>query len=203
VAGAGTGIAPAPAGNTSRALPDVERVAGAAIEVRFGARRCSHARHGAAGAPIVFLANGQDPWMHPDTMPAERRADIAHGSPSGTFRDRRLDGPPRKPVPPVNPAAVCDAGPQGSRGELHIEAPRSATVRRCTAAAPRGTSPTATARTSGSACGTDGREGLVAGPRAAPGRPFKNRHLQRPPQAVSPAWRVGPRAPPAAAAALR
>ncbi|MEP6940044.1 MAG: ferritin-like domain-containing protein, partial [Rudaea sp.] len=49
----------------------VEIVAGGKITVHYEGKRCIHARFCVTGAPTVFLANVQGPWIHPDTMDAE------------------------------------------------------------------------------------------------------------------------------------
>jgi CDGSH-type Zn-finger protein len=86
------------------------------------------------GAPAVFLANVQGPWIRPDAMPVERVVEIAHACPSGAIRYRRLDGAPDETAPPVNLASVREAGPYAFRGQLVIEgAPAGfrATLCRC------------------------------------------------------------------------
>ena len=65
------------------------------------------------GAPSVFLANVQGPWIHPDTMPVERLVEIAHACPSGAIRYRRLDGVADEQAPPVNLAAAARSRPAG------------------------------------------------------------------------------------------
>ena len=113
--------APATVPAASAPAPAAEEVvAGRDIEIRFRAERCIHARFCVTGAPNVFLANVQGPWIHPDAMPVERLADIAHACPSGAIRYRRLDGGPEEPVPPVNLAAVREAGPYAFRGDLRL-----------------------------------------------------------------------------------
>ena len=111
-----TPAAPAPAPTA----PEVEVVAGRAIEVQFQARRCIHSRFCVTGAPAVFLANVQGPWIHPDAMPVERLVEVAHACPSGAIRYRRLDGAPDESAPPVNLASIREAGPYAFRGELRI-----------------------------------------------------------------------------------
>jgi CDGSH-type Zn-finger protein/uncharacterized Fe-S cluster protein YjdI len=98
----------------------VEIAAGRAVEIQFRGRRCIHARFCVTGAPRVFLANVQGPWIRPDEMPAERLVEIAHACPSGAIQYRRLDGQPGEVPPPVNLAAVREAGPYAFRGDLRI-----------------------------------------------------------------------------------
>jgi CDGSH-type Zn-finger protein/uncharacterized Fe-S cluster protein YjdI len=99
----------------------VEIVQGRKIELEFEARRCIHSRFCVTGAPQVFLANVQGPWIHPDAMPVERLVEVAHACPSGAIRYRRKDGGPGEPVPPVNLASVREAGPYAFRAQLQID----------------------------------------------------------------------------------
>jgi CDGSH-type Zn-finger protein/uncharacterized Fe-S cluster protein YjdI len=106
-----------PAAVTSDGIEEVE---GEKITVVYDGKRCIHARHCVTWGPTVFLANVQGPWIHPDTIDAERVAEIAHVCPSGAIRYRRKDGRPDEAAPPVNLAAVREAGPYAFRGELRI-----------------------------------------------------------------------------------
>lgn len=111
-----------------------EVVTGRDIEIHYTGVRCIHARFCVTGAPRVFLANVQGPWIHPDDMPVERVVDIAHACPSGAIAYRRLDGKPDESPPPVNLAAVREAGPLAIRGELVLDGTPSgtrATLCRC------------------------------------------------------------------------
>lgn len=123
--------APAPPAQVAGGL---ETVAGSALTLTFEAKRCIHARFCVTGAPKVFLANVQGPWIHPDAMDAERLVDIAHACPSGAIRYARKDGRPDEAPPPVNLAAVREAGPYAVRGDLYIDgapAGTRATLCRC------------------------------------------------------------------------
>lgn len=117
---------PAPAPAVARPAPvtqtvdGVEIVQGEKLELRFEAKRCIHARFCVTGAPEVFLANVQGPWIHPDAMPVERLVDIAHACPSGAIQYRRKDGQPDEAPPPVNLLSVREAGPYALRGELSL-----------------------------------------------------------------------------------
>ncbi|HKD54805.1 MAG TPA: ferritin-like domain-containing protein, partial [Steroidobacteraceae bacterium] len=99
----------------------IETVRGKDVELQFEARRCIHSRFCVTWAPQVFLANVKGPWIHPDAMPVERLAEVAHACPSGAIRYRRLDGAPDEAAPPVNLATVREAGPYAFRGELRID----------------------------------------------------------------------------------
>jgi CDGSH-type Zn-finger protein/uncharacterized Fe-S cluster protein YjdI len=110
-------VAPAPAGQV---VDGIETVEGQKLTLHFEARRCIHARFCVTGAPKVFLANVQGPWIHPDAMPVERLVDIAHACPSGAIQYRRTDGEPDEAPPPVNLLGVREAGPYAIRGDLRL-----------------------------------------------------------------------------------
>ncbi len=112
--------APASSPTPVLAAAGEEIATGRDIEIQFRAERCIHSRFCVTGAPAVFLANVQGPWIHPDAMPVERLAEIAHACPSGAIRYRRLDGAPQEAVPPVNLASVREGGPYAFRGELRL-----------------------------------------------------------------------------------
>jgi CDGSH-type Zn-finger protein/uncharacterized Fe-S cluster protein YjdI len=111
----------APVGEPTTVLNGVETVEGRAMTLMFEARRCIHSRFCVTGAPTVFLANVQGPWLHPDTLDVERLAAIAQECPSGAIRYRRKDGRPDETAPPVNLAAVREAGPYALRGPLRLD----------------------------------------------------------------------------------
>ncbi len=98
----------------------VELVEGERLTLMFEAKRCIHARFCVTGAPDVFLANVKGPWLHPDAMDVEALAAIAHACPSGAIRYVRKDGRPDESAPPVNLAAIREAGPYAVRGDLVI-----------------------------------------------------------------------------------
>jgi len=110
-----------PADESTVLADGVESVEGRALTLMFEASRCIHARFCVTGAPTVFLANVKGPWIHPDTMNVERLADIAHACPSGAIRYRRKDGQPDEAAPPVNLAAIREAGPYAFRGQLQLD----------------------------------------------------------------------------------
>jgi CDGSH-type Zn-finger protein/uncharacterized Fe-S cluster protein YjdI len=99
----------------------VEVVEGERLTLRFEAKRCIHARFCVTGAPAVFLANVQGPWIHPDAMDVEALAAIAHACPSGAISYDRKDGRPGEAAPPVNLAAIREAGPYAFRGDLRLD----------------------------------------------------------------------------------
>ncbi len=115
-------VVPAPAAAEPTTVVDgVETVEGRALTLMFEARRCIHARFCVTGAPTVFLANVKGPWLHPDTLDVERLAAIAQECPSGAIRYRRKDGRPDETAPPVNLAAIREAGPYAFRGQLRLD----------------------------------------------------------------------------------
>jgi len=106
---------------TSTIVNGVETVIGQKLALSFETKRCIHARFCVTGAPNVFLANVQGPWIHPDAMEVERVVEIAHACPSGAITYRRVDGVHDETAPPVNLAAVREAGPYAFRGQLQID----------------------------------------------------------------------------------
>ena len=139
------GTAPAPAhekvaqpqaapAQASTIVDGVEHVQGEKMELMFETKRCIHARFCVTGAPKVFLANVQGPWIHPDAMPVERVVEVAHACPSGAIRYRRVDGASDETAPPVNLASVRERGPYAFRGQLQIDGTSAgfrATLCRC------------------------------------------------------------------------
>lgn len=98
----------------------IEEIEGENLTLIYEGKRCIHSRFCVTWAPTVFLANVQGPWIHPDTIDAERLAEIAHVCPSGAIRYRRKDGRPDESAPPVNLVAVREGGPYAFRGDLKI-----------------------------------------------------------------------------------
>jgi CDGSH-type Zn-finger protein/uncharacterized Fe-S cluster protein YjdI len=117
-----TASAPAQAaGPASTIVNGIETVVGQKMALSFETKRCIHARFCVTGAPKVFLANVQGPWIHPDAMEVERVVEIAHACPSGAITYHRLDGVHDETAPPVNLASIREAGPYAFRGQLEIE----------------------------------------------------------------------------------
>jgi CDGSH-type Zn-finger protein/uncharacterized Fe-S cluster protein YjdI len=108
-------------GPTSTIVNGIETVAGEKLALSFETKRCIHARFCVTGAPNVFLANVQGPWIHPDAMEVERVVEVAHACPSGAITYHRLDGVHDETAPPVNLAAIREAGPYAFRGQLEID----------------------------------------------------------------------------------
>jgi CDGSH-type Zn-finger protein/uncharacterized Fe-S cluster protein YjdI len=99
----------------------VERVEGANLTLMFEGKRCIHARFCVTQAPSVFLANVKGAWLYPDALDVERLVEVAHACPSGAIRYLRKDGRGQEAPPPVNLAAVREAGPYAFRGDLRID----------------------------------------------------------------------------------
>ena len=112
---------PTGASEPTTVVDGIEIVEGRDLTLTFEAKRCIHARFCVTGAPTVFLANVKGPWLHPDTLPVERLAAIAQECPSGAIRYRRKDGQADETAPPVNLAAVREAGPYAFRGALRLD----------------------------------------------------------------------------------
>ena len=110
-----------PEGPTSTIVNGIETVSGQKLALSFETKRCIHARFCVTGAPNVFLANVQGPWIHPDAMEVERVVEVAHACPSGAITYHRLDGVHDEPAPPVNLTAIREAGPYAFRGQLEID----------------------------------------------------------------------------------
>ncbi|MDP3737021.1 MAG: ferritin-like domain-containing protein [Hyphomonadaceae bacterium] len=103
----------------------IETVVGDSVTIDFEAKRCIHARLCVTGAPKVFLANVEGPWIHPNAMDAEKLVAIAEACPSGAIRYRRNDGRPEEAPPPVNLAAIREGGPYAVRGDIMLDGKRA------------------------------------------------------------------------------
>jgi CDGSH-type Zn-finger protein/uncharacterized Fe-S cluster protein YjdI len=111
----------APASTASTVANGIEAAPGEKLDILFETKRCIHARFCVTGAPGVFLANVQGPWLHPDAMEVERVVEVAHACPSGAIQYHRNDGVHNETAPPVNLAAVREAGPYAFRGQLELD----------------------------------------------------------------------------------
>lgn len=132
---AATSAAPDASSSPTPTLVDgVEHIDGKSLTLLYDGKRCIHARFCVTGAPAVFRANVQGPWISPDAVAPDALREIAHACPSGAIRYRRKDGGPEESPPAVNLWGVREAGPYAVRGELHIDgaAPQTrATLCRC------------------------------------------------------------------------
>jgi CDGSH-type Zn-finger protein/uncharacterized Fe-S cluster protein YjdI len=105
----------------STSVHGVETAHGRKLDLLFETKRCIHARFCVTGAPNVFLANVQGPWIHPDAMEVERVVEIAHACPSGAIQYRRTDGAHDETAPAVNLASIREGGPYAFRGQLELD----------------------------------------------------------------------------------
>jgi CDGSH-type Zn-finger protein/uncharacterized Fe-S cluster protein YjdI len=119
--GGGVATAGRPQAAASTTTNGVETAPGEKLDLLFETKRCIHARFCVTGAPDVFLANVQGPWLHPDAMEVERVVEIAHACPSGAIQYRRTDGAHDETAPPVNLASIRESGPYAFRGELELD----------------------------------------------------------------------------------
>ncbi|MBK8542385.1 MAG: CDGSH iron-sulfur domain-containing protein [Caulobacteraceae bacterium] len=99
----------------------VELVDGEDVQIVYQGKLCIHSRFCVTGAPKVFLANVEGPWIHPDEMNAEELMAVSRECPSGAIRYRRKDGGPEEHAPPVNLISVRESGPYAFRGDLSID----------------------------------------------------------------------------------
>lgn len=99
----------------------IELVDGEDVQIVYQGKLCIHSRFCVTGAPKVFLANVEGPWIHPDEMNAEELMAVSRECPSGAIRYRRKDGGPEEHAPPVNLISVREGGPYAFRGDLSID----------------------------------------------------------------------------------
>ena len=102
----------------------IETIVGEKVTIDYEGKRCIHSRQCVTGAPKVFLANVEGPWIHPNAMDAEKLVAIAEVCPSGAIRYRRNDGRPEEAAPPVNLAAIRESGPYAVRGDIVLDGKR-------------------------------------------------------------------------------
>lgn len=81
------------------------------ITIHFDTKRCVHSRHCVLGAPRVFFANAEGPWLHPENGSVEQLTEIAHTCPSGAITYERHDGGPPEGPPEVNVLRVRETAP--------------------------------------------------------------------------------------------
>jgi len=118
---AGGTSAASPTPPTPRVVDGVDEIDGAKLTLLYEGSKCIHARHCVTGAPKVFIANIEGPWINPDSMDVELLAGIAHVCPSGAIRYRRKDGRPDETAPPVNLIAIREAGPYAVRADIRLD----------------------------------------------------------------------------------
>lgn len=103
-----------------RSANGVDYIDSKRLTLVYEGKRCIHARYCVTGAPKVFIANIQGPWIDPDGIETARLVEIAHACPSGAIRYKRRDGEPDETAPPVNLLAVREGGPYAVRGALSV-----------------------------------------------------------------------------------
>ncbi len=99
----------------------IDRIEGEHLTLIYEGKLCIHSRFCVTGAPRVFLANVEGPWIHPDAMDVEDLAAIARECPSGAIRYRRKDGRPNEAAPPVNLIGLREAGPYAVRARIVLD----------------------------------------------------------------------------------
>jgi CDGSH-type Zn-finger protein/uncharacterized Fe-S cluster protein YjdI len=109
---------------------DIDEIEGKDLTLVYEGKKCIHARFCVTGAPTVFLANVQGPWIHPDATDVGHLVEIAHACPSGAIRYRRKDGHRDEQAPAVNLIAVREDGPYAVRAEIELDGNRG--FYRCT-----------------------------------------------------------------------
>ena len=114
--------APVPVQAPARALADDDpNIAQTKdITLRFDSRRCIHSRHCVLGAPKVFLANVEGPWLHPEQVAVETCVAIAHACPSGAISYERHDGGAQEAPPAVNVLRIRENGPYAIHATIDL-----------------------------------------------------------------------------------
>ncbi len=92
------------------------------ITLRFDSGRCIHSRHCVLGAPKVFLANVEGPWLHPEQVAVETCVAIAHACPSGAISYQRHDGGAQEAPPAVNVLRIRENGPYAIHAAIDLAA---------------------------------------------------------------------------------
>jgi CDGSH-type Zn-finger protein/uncharacterized Fe-S cluster protein YjdI len=90
------------------------------ITLRFHSKRCIHSRHCVLGAPKVFLANVEGPWLHPEQVTVEKCVAIAHACPSGAITYERHDGGAQEAPPAVNVLRIRENGPYAIHAAIDL-----------------------------------------------------------------------------------
>lgn len=114
-------VAPPKSAPPTQLVDGAEIVDGEKVQITFNGKLCIHSRFCVTGAPKVFLANVQGPWIHPDDMDAEELMAVARECPSGAIQYRRFDNGREEHAPPVNLISVRESGPYAVRGDLSID----------------------------------------------------------------------------------
>jgi CDGSH-type Zn-finger protein/uncharacterized Fe-S cluster protein YjdI len=114
-----------PAAPASDEIPDAADADNTAasddIRIHFDVDRCIHSRSCVLGAPQVFLANVEGPWLHPEKSTAEQLVHVAQSCPSGAITYERLDGGDEELAPEVNVIHIRENGPYAFHAELQMD----------------------------------------------------------------------------------
>ena len=97
-----------------------EHIEGEHLTLLYETKKCIHARFCVTGAPKVFIANVQGPWIDPDGIEVDKLVEIAHACPSGAIRYHRKDGKHDEVAPQVNLLAIREAGPYAVRAPITL-----------------------------------------------------------------------------------
>jgi CDGSH-type Zn-finger protein/uncharacterized Fe-S cluster protein YjdI len=123
-AASSVGVSNSPKTQTGIPIPTVvngvEHIEGNDLTLLYETKKCIHARFCVTGAPKVFLANVQGPWINPDAIEIDRLVEIAHACPSGAIRYARKDGKHDEQAPQVNLIVIREAGPYAVRGDIRL-----------------------------------------------------------------------------------
>ncbi|MBD3677133.1 MAG: CDGSH iron-sulfur domain-containing protein [Rhodobacteraceae bacterium] len=125
---------PAPPHPTDSAEEDIGVADGKDMVLHFDTKRCIHARFCVLGAPEVFLANVEGPWLFPDKMPISELRGVCHNCPSGAITYEPKGDIPAEPAPNVNLVNLRENGPYAFRAPLEIDGEKKgfrATLCRC------------------------------------------------------------------------
>ncbi|MFT3768571.1 MAG: ferritin-like domain-containing protein [Minicystis sp.] len=106
---------------TPTVIDGVDHIEGKKLTLLYEGKKCIHARFCVTGAPKVFIANVQGPWIHPDAVETDALVEIAHACPSGAIRYHRKDGKHDEVPPPVNLLAIRERGPYAVRGDIRLD----------------------------------------------------------------------------------
>jgi CDGSH-type Zn-finger protein/uncharacterized Fe-S cluster protein YjdI len=109
------------ASHATMSVDGAETVDGEKVQIIYNGKLCIHSRFCVTGAPKVFLANVQGPWIHPDQMDPEELMAVARECPSGAIQYRRKDGGREEQPPPVNLISIRESGPYAFRGDIRLD----------------------------------------------------------------------------------
>lgn len=102
------------------AMSDPNTASSDEITIHVDTKRCIHSRHCVLGAPRVFLANVEGPWLHAENGSAEQLTQIAHACPSGAITYERHDGGPPEGPPDVNVLRIRENGPLAVHADIDL-----------------------------------------------------------------------------------